>query len=88
MLLWQCWGGGGGHLLEVCLLLEFNEGLEDQAAFAHAQQARRVGCVGEDATCKERPEWAQHHSPPEGGQQKPSPQSTAVLWFEIEEQEA
>lgn len=29
----------GGHLLEICLLLELGDGLEDEAALAHAQQA-------------------------------------------------
>ena len=49
------WGGGeGGHLLEVCLLLELGDGLEDEAALAHAQQTSRVVRVGEDPTCEGR----------------------------------
>lgn len=40
---------GVGHLLEVRLLLELGDGLEDEAALAHAQQTGRVGGVGEDA---------------------------------------
>lgn len=49
----QC-GGEGGHLLEICLLLEVSDGLKDEAALAHTQQTSRVGRVGEDPTCEGR----------------------------------
>lgn len=47
-------GGEGGHLLEIRLLLELGDGLEDEAALAHAQQTGRIGRVGEDPTCEGR----------------------------------
>lgn len=63
-MIYPSWGWGtvsgqggwikGGHLLEVRLLLELGDGLEDEAALAHAQQTRRVGRVGEDPTCEGR----------------------------------